>query len=174
MTISGCSATSQAEATAGAASSSAAEASPSVQIAATGRLEAVSYASTTSYASDSRSSSSDRGDSPLDSADTVSASVVPGSQARPEVALTDGTYYATGQGKAGDVPVTVVIEGGLITRITLGENDEAPAMAEKAQATVVPEIIAEQTADVDTATGATTTSQAIIDAVSQVIERAQR
>ncbi len=108
--------------------------------------------------------------------DITSASAVPGSMASAaaDASYRDGTYYATGRGKGGDLPVTLVIEGGLVTRITLGENDEAPAMLEKARDTVVPAIIATQTTDVDTATGATITSEAIIDAVQQILDRAAR
>lgn len=107
--------------------------------------------------------------------DVLSSSVIPGSNAtsaHEDVTYRDGTYYATAQGKSGDVNVTVVISGGMIVRVTLGQNNETEAMAEKAQSTVIPEILSSQSTDVDVATGATVTSNAIIDAVNQVLERA--
>ncbi len=86
----------------------------------------------------------------------------------------DGVYQGEGSGgRFGIVPVTVTIEDGAITRITVGANEETAAMAEKAQSVVVPQIIEKQsTEDIDMATGATLTSQAIVDGVASVLERA--
>lgn len=84
----------------------------------------------------------------------------------------DGTYYASGTGKFGSVPVTVVISGGRITSIEVGPNEESSVMAERAQSQVIPAIIEAQSADVEVVTGATMTSEAIIDAVNQALERA--
>lgn len=84
----------------------------------------------------------------------------------------DGTYYASSTGKFGQVPVTVVIKDGEISRIDVGANQEAAAMLERASSQVISEILASQSTDVDTVTGATMTSEAIIDAVSQALERA--
>lgn len=133
------------------------------------------------------SSASARGDgetvghsSKSDGFDLISASVVPGSgrstsegdSAPVALHLKDGTYYESAMGRVGMVPVTVVVDDGMITRISVGENNETPAMSEKAQNTVIPEIIASQSTDVDVASGATMTSEAIIQAVEQVIARA--
>lgn len=110
--------------------------------------------------------------------DVLSASVEPGSEraasdsSTQDVTYRDGTYYATGKGKLGDVPVTVVISNGEITRISLGASHECQAMLEAAQETVIPEIISTQTTDVDVASGATATSEAIISAVNSVLARA--
>lgn len=112
--------------------------------------------------------------------DLLSASVVPGSSRSADSAksaiadlnLKDGVYYESAMGRVDKVPLTVVVQDGMITRITVGENNETPAMAEKAQSTVIPQIIACQSTDVDVASGATVTSDAIIQAVEQVIARA--
>lgn len=107
--------------------------------------------------------------------DAISASVVPGCAASgaSDVTYRDGTYYASGEGKNGPVDVTVVVTDGMVTRISLGQNAESPAMLEKAQSTVVPEILASQsTADVQTAAGATITSDAIVSAVADALARA--
>lgn len=85
----------------------------------------------------------------------------------------DGVYRASAAGKVGQVPVTVTIEDGAITDIRVGQNSEVTAMAEKAQRYVVPQILELQTTEgVDAASGATLTSEAIIDAVAQALERA--
>lgn len=88
-------------------------------------------------------------------------------------AYADGVYRASGMGKVGEVPVTVTIEDGAIADIRVGQNSEVAAMAEKAQDYVIPQILELQTTEgVDAASGATLTSDAIIDAVAQVLERA--
>lgn len=87
---------------------------------------------------------------------------------------TDGTYRGHGQGKFGSVPVKVVIERGAIASITVGSNNEAGAMLQKAQEKVIPQILDRQTVvGIDVATGATATSNAIIEAVGDVLARAR-
>ena len=99
-----------------------------------------------------------------------------GGDARPEdegPVYADGVYRASSAGKVGQVPVTVTIEDGVITDIRVGQNSEVAAMAEKAQRYVIPQILELQTTEgVDVASGATLTSDAIIDAVAQALERA--
>lgn len=90
-----------------------------------------------------------------------------------EHAYTDGVYRASSAGKVGEVPVTVTIEDGAIKDIRVGQNSEVAAMAEKAQRYVIPQILELQTTEgVDAASGATLTSDAIVDAVAQALERA--
>ena len=85
----------------------------------------------------------------------------------------DGVYSASADGKCGAVPVTVTISGGKIVHIAIGDNAESPAMAQKAQDTVVPQIIAAQSTEgIDTATGATLTSEAIVEATAAALARA--
>ena len=82
----------------------------------------------------------------------------------------DGVYRASAQGWQGVVPVTVTVSHGKIESIAVGQNSEAAAMADKAQDTVVPQIIESQSAEgVDLATGATHTSQAIVEAVAAAL-----
>lgn len=114
-------------------------------------------------------------DAAVGGADSVRADGIAASGASESAgAWNDGTYYATGKGgKFGGVPVTVVIKGGRITSITLGANSETGAMAEKARSVVVPQIIDTQgVEDIDAATGATMTSDAIVDGVAQALKRA--
>ena len=52
------------------------------------------------------------------------------SSAEPEAAAgayIDGTYEGTGKGMGGNVPVTVTIEGGVITAVEVGDNSETRA-----------------------------------------------
>ncbi len=85
----------------------------------------------------------------------------------------DDVYRATAQGRCGTLMVTVTIENGAISAIQVGQNYETQAMLEKAEEVVIPQIIEQQsTDDIETATGATVTSNAIIEAVSSILERA--
>ncbi|MBS5451219.1 MAG: FAD-dependent oxidoreductase [Coriobacteriia bacterium] len=101
--------------------------------------------------------------------------------------LTDGTYESTQQGMNGDVTVTVVIEGGAIADIQVGENAETPGIGgqllDKTGAVVtstgttpvdlLPGLIVEnQSLAVDMVTGATITSVVILNAVSDCIKQA--
>ena len=107
---------------------------------------------------------------------TAASDTVPGEAVEPtyDFGYTDGVYRSFGQGKFGSVPVKVIIENGAITAITLGSHDESSAMAQKAQDEVVPQILERQsTVGVDVATGATATSEAIIEAVDKVLARAR-
>lgn len=82
----------------------------------------------------------------------------------------DGVYRSSAQGKLGQVPVTVTIEKGAVTSILVGQNSEAPAMAEKAQESVIPQILEKQSTEgIDAVAGATLTSEAIVEAVSKAL-----
>lgn len=91
-----------------------------------------------------------------------------------DTAFKDGVYRATGPGKFGPVGVKVVIEDGAITDIAVTSSSESSLMGQMAQDTVVPQIIETQGVDnIDVATGATETSEAIISAVASVLDRAR-
>ena len=85
----------------------------------------------------------------------------------------DGVYTASANGKCGPVSVTVTVADGRIAKITVGANSESQPMAQKAQQTVVPQILDTQSVeDIDMATGATLTSEAIVAATASALERA--
>ncbi len=86
----------------------------------------------------------------------------------------DGTYRSYSDGKFGAVGVRVTVVDGKIAKIALEANSEAAPMAKTAQDVVVPQILETQSVeDIDMATGATLTSEAIVDAVAKVLVRAQ-
>lgn len=87
----------------------------------------------------------------------------------------DGTYTGIGDGFGGDIEVEVTIKNGLITSIEiLYADDETPAYFNRAKDTVINEIITGQTWDVDVVTGATFSSNGIIDAVYDALSRAEK
>ncbi len=96
--------------------------------------------------------------------------VVPASAAG-GYSYSDGDYTGTGTGRGGTLSATVTVSGSAITAISVGENSETPVYLEKAKE-VIDEIIEEQSMDVDTVSGATLSSRAIIEAVKDALEQA--
>lgn len=84
----------------------------------------------------------------------------------------DGVYEASAQGKMGPVKVKVVVEGGRIKSVDVVEHNETPFLSDAAISEVPAAIVAAQSADVDSVTGATVTSDAIKDAVRAALKGA--
>ena len=89
-----------------------------------------------------------------------------------EANFKDGTYTAVGTGIGGDVEVIAEVKDGEIVSITLGEHGETEGIFEGAVDGVIPQIIKGQTTEVDTVAGATITSNAIIEAVDDIMNQA--
>ena len=83
-----------------------------------------------------------------------------------------GTYTGTGKGMGGDVTVEVVLTDSEIKSVTVTDQKETVGKAEPALEGIPTEIVDAQTTAVDTVSGATITSQAIIDAVNDCIKQA--
>lgn len=84
----------------------------------------------------------------------------------------DGTYTGVGTGKNGDINVTVTVDGGKIQSIELGEHSETPGIYENAESGVIDSIINTQETNVDIVSGATFSSNGIMQAVENALESA--
>ena len=84
--------------------------------------------------------------------------------------LADGTYTGTGTGFRGDTDVTVTIENGYITAITIDSYRDDEQYFSRAKSTVISEIISAQTPDVDAVSGATYSSNGIMEAVADALD----
>lgn len=84
----------------------------------------------------------------------------------------DGSYTETAKGKKGDFEVTVIIQNGNITSVTIGNNQETPDRGGVAIAQLPDKIIEAQSFEVDAVSGATVTSDGIKDAVARCLEKA--
>ena len=86
----------------------------------------------------------------------------------------DGVYVGEAPGYGGNIVTKITIEEGRISHIDVtdhaGEDAVYYGMAEE----IIPTILAEQTAEVDTISGATFSSSGIRDAVAQALEGATR
>ena len=85
----------------------------------------------------------------------------------------DGTYTGEAQGNGGPVKMEVTIANGQITDCTvLSAEKEDTAYFDAAQG-VIDEVLDEQTAEVDTVSGATFSSRGILGAVEDALEQAK-
>jgi len=81
-------------------------------------------------------------------------------------------YNVVAQGYGGDVVLDVIINDGEIAAINIVEHSETEGLGDDAMDTVIAAIKEAQSLDVDTVTGATMSSNAIIDGVTQAVEDA--
>lgn len=104
-------------------------------------------------------------------AEEKNESAAPGEEKAPEGTYTDGVYEGTGTGYGGPLKVEVTIHGGRIAEIRIASHSENEPFFSRA-ASLTETICAEQSTDVDTVTGATLSSGAILAAVGQCLEKA--
>ncbi len=83
-----------------------------------------------------------------------------------------GTYTASAQGNNGPVELSVTFSEEAITEIVIGEHGETAGISDAAFEKVPAAIIESQSLGVDTVSGATYTSQAILDAVADCVTQA--
>lgn len=83
-----------------------------------------------------------------------------------------GTYIGTGAGHNGDVKVEVEFDANKITSVKVLENEETEAIASVPIEKISEEIANGQTLNVDIVTGATVTSNAILEAVEDAVLQA--
>ena len=83
-----------------------------------------------------------------------------------------GTYTAEARGRWTPFDVTVVLGEHTIESVEIGDNRETPFIADKALTQIPADIVAYQSLAVDTYTGATITSHAVIEAVADCLEQA--
>jgi fumarate reductase flavoprotein subunit len=88
------------------------------------------------------------------------------------VNFTPGAYVGTAEGKHGPVTVEVVFDATAITSIEVTRNTESEDLTDIALTVIPQAIMHTQSLGVDTVSGATLTSLAIIDAVADCAEQA--
>ena len=85
---------------------------------------------------------------------------------------TPGTYTATAQGNNGDVTVEVTFDADAITGVAVTAHAETPGLSDGAIEQIPAAIVAQQSLAVDTVSGATNTSKAILAAVADAVVQA--
>ena len=92
----------------------------------------------------------------------------------PEGRYVDGTYTASSYGYEGMVNVTVTISGGQIVSIEQS-NGDSPEYFDYAWNTILPQVTANQSPDgIDAASGATYSSEGILNAIRKALAQAAR
>ncbi|MDD3409856.1 MAG: FAD-dependent oxidoreductase [Eubacteriales bacterium] len=89
-----------------------------------------------------------------------------------EKKLTDGAYTGTAHGHHSDVTVNVTVKDNAITAVEIGEQGESVNIADVAYERIPAAIVASQSIGVDAVSGATYTSQAILNAVADCLTQA--
>lgn len=87
-------------------------------------------------------------------------------------ALTDGEYEATVDGQEGEMTVKTTITEGKIAKVEIVSNNETQSIAAAALEKIPEKIVSSNTCDVDAVSGATLTSNRIMDAVALCLEQA--
>ncbi|MGI6193361.1 MAG: FMN-binding protein [Christensenellales bacterium] len=83
-----------------------------------------------------------------------------------------GTYTGKGQGRNGDVTVKVTFSDTAIVSVDVVDHKETEGIYERAVEEVSRDIVGKQRLDVDVVSGATYTSNAIIQAVTDCVQQA--
>lgn len=83
--------------------------------------------------------------------------------------LADGTYEGSASGFSGKIKVSVVIKNQTIRSINILSNSDDEVFFNRAKEGVIAGIIAKQSTDVDTVSGATYSSRGIINAVKDAL-----
>ena len=86
--------------------------------------------------------------------------------------FTPGTYTGVGAGKNGDITVEVTFSAEKIERITVVSHSETPSLSDAAIANIPTQIVEAQSLGVDAVSGATYTSNGIVDAVADAVKQA--
>lgn len=88
------------------------------------------------------------------------------------LAYTEGTYTATAQGNNGPVTVSVTFSADAITDVTVVEHSETAGLSDRPIAEIPAAIVENQSLAVDTVSGATNSSNAILTAVADCMAQA--
>lgn len=83
--------------------------------------------------------------------------------------LADGTYSGTGTGRNGSIKVSVIVKSGKVTSITIQSYVDDEQYFSRAKSTIISEIISSQSVNVSTVSGATMSSNGIIEAVANAL-----
>ena len=81
----------------------------------------------------------------------------------------DGTYSATAKGLGGDVTVTLTIENSALTDVTAEGPNETQGIGSRALESMPPDMLSKNSVEVDGVSGATVTSNAILQAAADAL-----
>ncbi|NLL48631.1 MAG: FMN-binding protein, partial [Firmicutes bacterium] len=86
--------------------------------------------------------------------------------------MKDGTYVGTAKGFGGDLIVDVTISDGKISEVAVRPHQETPFVADAALEQLTATVVEAQSASVDAVSGATVSSNALLEAVGKALKKA--
>lgn len=89
----------------------------------------------------------------------------------PTVTYIDGVYFGSGEGYIGKTQVAVTIKNGAISSVVVVSSKDDASYVTEAKS-LIPNVISTQRTDLDAVTGATYSSQAILDAIEDALSTA--
>ena len=91
-----------------------------------------------------------------------------------ESSLKDGTYTGTGAGRNGDITVQITVSGGSVTDAKIVSESETPEIGLPAEAEILAQFTKDgSTKNIDAVTGATLTSDGVLDALDAALDAAR-
>lgn len=85
-----------------------------------------------------------------------------------------GSYEGTGEGYGGPITATVTVTEDEITEVTAEIPDETPTIAQTAVDEITADVIENQgIEDVEVVSGATSSSEGLIEAITEALEQAE-
>ena len=107
-------------------------------------------------------------------AETPAATAAPADEAQESAASAsslpaDGVYTGTGTGLRGEIKVSVTVSGGRISAIEVLSYEDDEQFFTRAESGVIDSVIAAQSAEVDAVSGATFSSNGIMEAVANAL-----
>ena len=88
--------------------------------------------------------------------------------------LTDGTFTGTGAGHGGDVTVSITVKDGRVTDAKILREAESPEIGPVAEQQILERFMQEQkTETIDVVSGATITSNAVLDALEMALNKSR-
>lgn len=85
----------------------------------------------------------------------------------------DGVYEGSAEGFGGPIVMQTVIENGKLTELNIISADKEDEAYLDAASALIEQILEEQSADVDTVSGATFSSNGIINATAEALRKAE-
>lgn len=144
--------------------------------------ESSESSSTANYYNNSQSSTSTQGNgsttssaagNTTDSSSSSSEQSTASSTTSTDVTYKDGTYTGTARGYHPGLTVSVTVTNGKIAKIEITSHNESKGFYERAFSVVPQEIIDEQSTSVDAVSGATRSSNGIMNAVANALQNAK-
>lgn len=129
---------------------------------------ALSQAATNGSSTEDSTTNNGNSNSASDSSDDNMSSVTG------TVPYKEGIYYGTAEGYSGDVSVAVVIQEHTIKAILITEHSDDEAFFNRAMEVVKKVIKTQKTDDVDAVSGATYSSEGLLNAIKNALKQAER